>query len=78
MIIVNDVQQSVAALSNLFYRDYTKPEIEKFEEPSIGENCEIGKNVIIENGVILGNNVKISHGSIIKHSWIRGLLLNRF
>ena len=72
LIIVKDVQQSVATLSNFFYRDYINSEIEKFEEPSIGDNCEIGKNVIIENGVILGKNVKISHGSIIKHSCIIG------
>ena len=68
MIIVKDVQLSLAKISNLFYRDLTKKEINSLNNPIIGRDCNISDNVILENGVIIGNNVTINDGAIIKHS----------
>jgi UDP-3-O-[3-hydroxymyristoyl] glucosamine N-acyltransferase len=64
--IVSDVQESVAKISNIFYRDYTEKEKLNFGDPVFGKNCEIGNNVTIENGVIIGKNVKINHGAVVK------------
>ena len=72
LIIVSNVQETVAILSNIFYRDYTLDELENLKSPLIGENCEIGKNVIIENGVTIGNNVRIDHGAVIKNNCVIG------
>ena len=70
--IVRDVQESVAQISNIFYRDYTEKEKINFEDPVFGENCEIGDNVTIENGAIIGKNVKINHGAVVKINCIIG------
>jgi len=70
--IVRDVQESVAKISNIFYRDYTEKEKSIFRDPIFGENCEIGNNVTIENGVIIGKNVKINHGAVVKINCIIG------
>tara|TARA_Y100000816_G_C26062976_1_gene558368 strand:+ start:102 stop:1085 length:984 start_codon:yes stop_codon:yes gene_type:complete len=72
IFIVKNVQEAVAKISNIFYREFNHEEKNKFKKPQIGKNCEIGKNVIIENGVIIGSNVKIDHNSVIKHSCIIG------
>ena len=72
IIIVENVQKSVAILSNIFYRDLNDNEKINLKKPSIGNNCEIGNNVVIENGVIIGNNVKINHGTVIKYNCIIG------
>ena len=70
--IVRNVQESVAKISNIFYRDYTEKEKMNFDDPVFGENCEIGNNVTIENGVIIGKNVKINHGAVVKINCIIG------
>ncbi len=70
--IVRNVQEAVAKISNIFYRDYTKKEKMNFENPVFGENCEIGNNVTIENGTIIGKNVKINHGAVVKINCIIG------
>ena len=70
--IVRDVQESVAKISNIFYRDYTEKEKLNFSDPVFGKNCEIGNNVTIENGVIIGKNVKINHGAVVKINCIIG------
>ena len=70
--IVHNVQESVAKISNIFYRDYTEKERMNFDDPVLGEGCEIGNNVIIENGAIIGKNVKISHGAVVKINCIIG------
>tara|TARA_B100001939_G_C16845440_1_gene575008 strand:- start:6 stop:986 length:981 start_codon:yes stop_codon:yes gene_type:complete len=70
--IVRNVQESVAKISNIFYRDYTEKEKMNFDDPVLGDNCEIGNNVTIENGVIIGNNVKINHGAVVKINCIIG------
>ena len=72
LIIVKNVQEAVAKISNIFYSEFNTKEKDSFDEPIIGKECEIGKNVIIENGVKIGNNVKIAHGAIIKHNCIIG------
>ena len=70
--IVRNVQESVAKISNIFYRDYTEKEKLNFDDPVFGENCEIGNNVTIENGVIIGKNVKINHGAVVKINCVIG------
>ena len=71
-IIVDNVQESVAKISNIFYREYDEIEKNCFKKPILGDNCVLGKNVIIENGVVIGNNVNIDHGAIIKQNCIIG------
>ena len=71
-LIVKNVQESAATISNIFYRNFNIDEIREFPKPVIGKDCEIGNNVVIENGVTIGNNVKIEHGSTIKHNCIIG------
>ena len=70
--IVHNVQESVAKISNIFYRDYTEKEKVSFDDPVVGDCCDIGNNVTIENGVVIGKNVKISHGAVIKVNCIIG------
>ena len=72
IFIVKNVQESVAKISNIFYRDFNEKEISKFSDALIGANCEMGDNVIIEKGAVIGKNVKIGHGTIIKHNCIVG------
>ncbi len=72
LIIVKDVQEAVAKLSNIFYRDLTDIEVSELNEPIIGKNSLIGKNVVIENGAIIGDDVKINHNAVIKHSCVVG------
>ena len=71
-IIVKNVQEAVAKLSNLFYRDYSDEEISNFDKPTIGKNCQINQSAKIENGCIIGNNVHIGHGVFIGHNCIIG------
>ncbi len=70
--IVDNVQEAVAKISNIFYRDYTEEEKGNISDPLIDESCEIGNNVVIENGVVIGKNVKIRHGAIIKINCVIG------
>ena len=72
VIVVKNVQETDAKISNIFYRDFTDDEKLELGEPVIGQECEIGKNVVIENGVTLGDRVKIDHGAVIKHNCIIG------
>ena len=72
IFIVHNVQESVAKISNIFYRDYTEKEKMNFGDPVFGKNCEIGNNVTVENGAKIGNNVKINHGAVIKINCIIG------
>lgn len=71
-IIVKNVQEAVARLSNIFYRDYNKNEISKFNKAKIGNNCNIDDYSKIENGALLGDNVSIGSGVFIGHNCIIG------
>lgn len=72
VMIVRNVQEAVAKISNIFYRDLLASEINNLSDPIIGNECEIGKNVTIENGAIIGDKVKINHGVVIKHNCVIG------
>ena len=72
LILVKDVQYAVAILSKLFYREYFMDEIDQFENPKYGKNCNISKNAIIEKGVIIGDNVLIRDGVVIKQGCVIG------
>ena len=71
LIIVKDVQEAVAKLSNIFYRNLNDIEVNELNKPIL-EKILIGKNVVIENGVIIGDDVRINHNAVIKHSCIIG------
>lgn len=71
-MIVKDVQDTVAIISNIFYRNYTKDEIKKFKIPSVGKNTNISSTAVIENGVVIGKNVNIHDGAVIKHNCFIG------
>ena len=71
-LIVNNVQEAVAKLSNLFYRDYNRDEISEFDDAKFGKNCILGENSIVENGSIIGNDVIIESGTYIGHNCIIG------
>ena len=68
VIIVRNVQEAVAIISNIFYRDLNEAEILEFKKPVIGNNCAINKNSILENGTLIGNNVSIGYGVFIGHN----------
>ncbi len=72
LIITKDVQKTVAILSNIFYRTFTRNEINKLDKPLIKSDCEIANNVVIENGSIIGKNTKIGSGSYIGYNCIIG------
>ena len=62
MIIVNNVQESIAIVSNLFYRNYNKSDLENLPNFKIGKNCDISKNAFIDKDVTIGDNVIIKDG----------------
>ena len=72
LIIVKDVQNTLAVLSKIFYRSLSKSEISKLNRPVIGENSNISKKSSIENGAILGKNVFINDGVKIGYNCIIG------
>ncbi len=72
IIKVKNVQETVAKISHIFYRDLNNTEVDELDKPVVGKNFHVGKNVEIENGAIIGNNVKIGHNTVIKHSCIIG------
>ena len=71
-IIVKNVQEAVAKISNIFYRDLNYREIELLDKPVIGQNTSLHENAKIQNGAIVGNNVKIGSGVFIGHNCIIG------
>ena len=71
-LLVQNMQEAVAQVSNLFYRDYTKEEISKLKKPNIGDNCNIKKQSLIENGTVIGDNVSIGFNVFIGHNCIIG------
>ncbi len=71
-IIVENVYEAVAILSNLFYRPYSEIDIQNLEDPKIGKEVKIDTTSIIEKGSIIGNNVKIASGCFIGHSCVIG------
>ena len=42
-LIVDDVQEALAKISNIFYRDFNTNEINDFKEPIIGQDCTVVK-----------------------------------
>ncbi len=71
-ILVKNVQEAVAKISHLFYRDYSVSEMLNFKKPEIGNNCIINKKSTLENAVLIGDDVNIGHGVYIGHHCIIG------
>ena len=72
IIEVDNVQETVASLSNIFYREYNINEIESLPKPKVGDNSHISQNTYIENGAVIGKNVKIGYGCRIGYNTIIG------
>ena len=72
LIIVKNVQMTVAKISNVFFRDFNDNEVGNFAKYKIGDSCNISNNSSIQNGVIIGNNVTIEDGVHIKCNCIIG------
>ena len=72
ILIVKNVQEAVAKISNIFYRELNEHEKNQLPKPVLGKNCEIDSSVKIENGVVVGDNTKINQNTVIKHSCIIG------
>ena len=65
LIVVTNVQEAVAKVSNIFYRDFNEMEISDLSSPRIGNNCSISDTAKIENGAIIGDDVKICEGAVV-------------
>tara|TARA_Y100000768_G_scaffold357798_1_gene313135 strand:- start:2419 stop:3402 length:984 start_codon:yes stop_codon:yes gene_type:complete len=72
LIIVENVHESVAKLSSLFYRDINDDDLKDFKNNKIGKNCSISNSAIIKKGVIIGKNSIIQNGAVIKNNCILG------
>ena len=72
LIEVDDVNNAVAVLSNMFYRSLNRDEILLLDEPKIDKSSDIAKSAIIERGSIIGKNVKINDGCVIGYNCIIG------
>lgn len=71
-IIVNDVHNAVAVISNLFYRELNQLEKNNLKKSSIGKFSEISENSKIKNGCIIGDHFKLDEGAVISESCIIG------
>ena len=72
LIVVNNIHETVAVLSNKFYRSLTINEIDLLESPKIDINSTIANSAIIENGSVIGKNVKINPGCFIGYNCVIG------
>ena len=72
LIIVENVHETVATLSNLFYRDINDDDVAFHGKKEVGSNCDISNKSIVKNGVIIGKNTTIKDGVIINNNCIIG------
>ena len=72
LIIVNNVHESVAKLSSLFYREINDLDLNFHNHDMIGDNCSISKKAVIKKGVVIGKNSIIKEGAIVNNNCIIG------
>ena len=73
LLIVKDVHYAVAQVSNLFFKDLDKNDINSLNKPNfLHDPNYISNSAIIENGSIFGSNVTIESGVFVGHSCIIG------
>ncbi len=72
LIIVDNVHESVAKLSTLFYRDIDDTDIKLHNERVIGNNSFVSSKAIIKKGVTIGENTLIKDGVVINNNCILG------
>ena len=72
LVVVEDVHQSVAKLSSLFYRDINDRDSEQLNNDQLGEQCHISKTATIKKGVIIGKNSVIKDGVVINNNCVLG------
>ena len=66
LFIVDNVHESVAILSNIFFKEMSLSELDKYKT-KIYEPSNISKNAIISKGVTIGENVRIESGVFINY-----------
>ncbi len=72
LIIVDNVHETVAKLSSLFYRDINENDLKLHNESFTGDSCYISSKANIKKGVIIGNNAIIKDGVVINNNCIIG------
>ncbi len=68
LIIVNDVQASIAKLSGIFYREINEFDHDALNDTKIGNNCKIASSAIIKKGCLIGDNSVIKDGVVIDYN----------
>ncbi len=72
LIIVDNVHETVAKLSSIFYRDINDEDLNLHNHHQLGENCFISKTAVIKKGVIIGKNSTIKDGAVINTNCVLG------
>ncbi len=72
LILVDNVQEAVAKLSTLFYRDINDNDLKQHNHGQVGDKCHISKSAIIKKGVIIGKNSTIKDGVVINNNCVIG------
>lgn len=72
LILVDNVQEAVAKLSKLFYRDINDKDLKQHNHDQVGDECHISKSAILKKGVIIGKNSTIKDGVVINNNCIIG------
>ena len=62
LIIVDNVHETVAKLSSVFYRDINDNDLNEHNHQQSSDECYISKTAIIKKGVIIGKNSIIKVG----------------
>ena len=72
LIIVDNVHDTVAKLSSVFYRDIDDKDLKQDNHVKLGNECHVSKTAIIKKGVVIGKNSIIKDGAIINNNCILG------
>ena len=72
LIIVEDVHETIAKLSSIFYRDINDNDLKHHDHIHIGEECNISNRAIVKRGVIIGKNSIIKDGAVINNNCVLG------
>ena len=72
LIVVDNVHDTVAKLSSVFYRDINDDDLAHFDNNQFNDESFVSKNAIIKKGVIIGRNSIIKDGVVIGNNCILG------
>ena len=68
LIVVENVHESIAKLSSLFYRDINEEDVKSHNECLIDNNSIISSKALIKKGVSIGENTIIKDGVVINYN----------